>query len=135
MARLLGVPTSGYYKRAKHSATTELTDGQQRKADLTVKIIEHHRDSGGVYGSPRITADLRAAGERVSEKTAAKIMSEIRLAGINPRTYESVQYTARAMVAAWVARWVPPGSVGTTVARNRCGRRSNTSITTVTSCD
>ena len=88
MARLLAVSTSGYYKRAKRSVTPELTDGQQRKADLTVKIIDHHRNSGGVYGSPRITADLRAAGERVSEKTVAKIMSEIGLAGISPRTFK-----------------------------------------------
>ena len=88
MARLLEVSTSGYYKRAKHSATTELTDRQQRKADLTVKIVDHHRDSGGVYGSPRITADLRAAGEQISEKTVAKIMAEIGLVGISPRTFK-----------------------------------------------
>jgi putative transposase len=55
MARLLAVSTSGYYKRAKRSVTTALTDGQPRKADLTVKII----------------ADLRAAGEQISEKTVA----------------------------------------------------------------
>ena len=88
MARLLEVSTSGYYKRAKGSATTELTDRQQRKADLIVKIVDHHRDCGGVYGSPRITADLRAAGEQVSEKTVAKIMAEIGLAGISPRTFK-----------------------------------------------
>jgi transposase InsO family protein len=88
MARLLQVSTSGYYKRAKCSVTTELTDGQQRKADLTVKITDHHRESGGTYGSPRITADLRAAGERISEKTVAKIMAEIGLAGISPRTFK-----------------------------------------------
>ncbi|MBB5167534.1 hypothetical protein HNP02_007541 [Mycobacterium sp. AZCC_0083] len=53
-----------------------------------MNIIDHHRDSGGVYGSPRITADLRAAGESVSDKTVAKIMSEIWLAGISPRTFK-----------------------------------------------
>jgi transposase InsO family protein len=88
MARLLQVSTSGYYTRAKRSVTTELTEREQRKADLTVKIIDHHRDSGGTYGSPRITADLRAAGEKVSEKTVAKIMAEIGLAGISPRTFK-----------------------------------------------
>ena len=88
MARLLGVSTSGYYKRVKRSVTTQLTDREQRKADLTVKIIDHHRDSGGTYGSPRITADLRASGEQVSERTAAKIMAEIGLAGISPRTFK-----------------------------------------------
>jgi putative transposase len=88
MARLLGVSTSGYYKRAKRSVTTQLTDREQRKADLTVKIIDHHRDSDGTYGSPRITADLRAGGEQVSERTVAKIMAEIGLAGISPRTFK-----------------------------------------------
>ncbi len=88
MARLLGVSTSGYYKCVRRSATTELTDREQRKADLIVKITDHHRDSGGTYGSPRITADLRAAGEQVSEKTVAKIMAEIGLAGISPRTFK-----------------------------------------------
>jgi transposase InsO family protein len=88
MARLLGVSTSGYYKRANRSATTELTDREQRKADLTAKIVAHHRDSGGTYGSPRIIADLRAAGEEVSQNTVAKIMAEIGLAGISPRTFK-----------------------------------------------
>ncbi|WP_109751271.1 IS3 family transposase [Mycolicibacterium aromaticivorans] len=88
MARLLQVSTSGYYKRAKRSVTTALTDNEQRKADLTVKIIDHHRDSGGTYGSPRIAADLRAADEQVSEKTVAKFMAEIGLAGISPRTFK-----------------------------------------------
>ena len=88
MARLLGVSTSGYYQRVHRLAATELTDREQRKADLTAKITTHHRDSGGTYGSPRITADLRAAGEQVSEKTVAKIMAEIGLAGISPRTFK-----------------------------------------------
>jgi transposase InsO family protein len=55
---------------------------------LTVKIIDHHRESEGTYGSPRITADLRARGEVVSAKTVAKIMAGIGLAGISPRTFK-----------------------------------------------
>jgi transposase-like protein len=34
MARLLAVSTSGYYARAKRSVTTQLTDRDQRRADL-----------------------------------------------------------------------------------------------------
>jgi hypothetical protein len=37
-------------------------------------LFAHHR---GRYGSPRITADLREAGWRVSENTVAKIGGEM----------------------------------------------------------
>ncbi|MDH6289669.1 putative transposase [Rhodococcus opacus] len=87
MARLLGVSTSGYYDHKNRSTTTEMTSLRQRRADLTVKILDFHRASDGVYGAPRITADLRDAGEVVTEKTVAKIMAEIGIAGISPRTF------------------------------------------------
>ncbi|MEV6103017.1 IS3 family transposase [Nocardia sp. NPDC051981] len=77
MARLLGVSTSGFFAWRKRRGTTELTARRQRRADLTVKIVEVHADSDGTYGSPRITSELRERGEVVSEKTAAKIMAEI----------------------------------------------------------
>lgn len=32
--------------------------------------------SGGTYGSPRVTLELRAAGWRVSENTVAKLMAQ-----------------------------------------------------------
>ncbi|MFZ5869388.1 MAG: IS3 family transposase [Actinomycetota bacterium] len=37
------------------------------------------RQTRGTYGSPLITADLREAGWRVSEKTTASIMAELGL--------------------------------------------------------
>lgn len=88
MARLLNISTSGYYDHVKRSTTTALSVRRQCKADLTVKIIAHHKESGGVYGSPRITADLRAAGTTVTEKTVAKIMASIGIVGISPRTFK-----------------------------------------------
>lgn len=88
MARLLKVSTSGYYQYVKRRATTVLTPRQQRRADLEVKIIEIHKDSKGTYGSPRVTAELRARGEVVNEKTVAKIMASIGVEGISPRTFK-----------------------------------------------
>ncbi|WP_261392750.1 IS3 family transposase [Rhodococcus sp. BP22] len=38
--------------------TTRLGERQQRRADLEVKILDIHGESKGVYGSPRIIAEL-----------------------------------------------------------------------------
>ena len=88
MARLLKVSTSGYYQYVKRRAATVLTPRQQRRADLEVKITEIHKDSKGTYGSPRVTAELRARGEVVNTKTVAKVMASIGVEGISPRTFK-----------------------------------------------
>ena len=88
MARLLSVSTSGYYQHIKRRAATVLTPRQQRRADLEIKIAEIHRESKGTYGSPRITAELRARGEVVTKKTVAKIMASAGIEGISPRTFK-----------------------------------------------
>ncbi|MBE1470812.1 IS3 family transposase [Kibdelosporangium phytohabitans] len=88
MARLLGVSSSGYYAYVHRAVATVLTPRQQRRADLEAKITQAHQESGGTYGSPRITAELRARGEVVSAKTVASIMASIGLEGISPRTFK-----------------------------------------------
>jgi transposase InsO family protein len=88
MARLLGVSASGYYAYMTRAAATKLTPRRQRRADLAVKILDVHTESDGTYGSPRITAELRARGETVNEKTVAAIMAGIGIEGISPRTFK-----------------------------------------------
>ena len=88
MARLLGVSASGYYAYVKRAAATVLTPRQQRRVDLAVKVLDVHTDSGGTYGSPRITTELRDRGETVNEKTVAAIMAGIGIEGISPRTFK-----------------------------------------------
>jgi putative transposase len=88
MARLLDVSTSGYYAYVKRAAATVLTQRQQRRADLAVKILDVHSESEGTYGSPRVTSELRDRGETVNEKTVAAIMAEIGIEGISPRTFK-----------------------------------------------
>ena len=125
MAELLGVSTSGYYKHLHTLATSEPSPRVQRRRDLEVKILAHHKASNGTYGSPRITADLRAEGERVSANTVAKIMAELAIEGISPRTFKTttcfcVRSATSTPVARWAGRatitcapsWSPPRSIG-----------------------
>jgi putative transposase len=56
-----------------------------RRAQLKVEIARLFAQHRGTYGSPRITADLRAAGWRVSENTVAVLMRELGLAARPPK--------------------------------------------------
>jgi len=61
MAKLLEVSRAGFYKWRITQRRSELTTSQQVRAELQMKIISHHKDPHGTYGSPRITADLHEA--------------------------------------------------------------------------
>ena len=65
MCDLLGVSRSGYYA---WQARQQAGPGPRavRRGDLAVKIRVAQDASQGVNGAPRITADLRGAGEHVS---------------------------------------------------------------------
>lgn len=89
MVELLGVSRSGYYKWAARQGA-QPGPRAARQADLLVKIRVAHDASDGVNGAPRITADLRAAGEVVSTKTVAKLMRDNQIRGISPRPWRPV---------------------------------------------
>jgi len=86
MCELLEVSRSGYYKWRK-SRDSGPTPAQRRRAELDAKVAGFHAASDGVYGAPRILADLRADGERVSRKTVAASLRRQGLAGICPRRF------------------------------------------------
>jgi putative transposase len=65
-----------------------LGERRQRRTDLEVKILSIHQESQGVYGPPRITAELHDRGEVITEKTVAKIMRSLGVSGISPRTFK-----------------------------------------------
>jgi transposase InsO family protein len=88
MFRNLPVSRSGFYAWRSRVTGTGLSAAAQRRADLLVKIRMFHRDSKGTYGAPRITSDLREAGEVVTEKTVAAIMAAHGIAGISPRSFK-----------------------------------------------
>jgi len=85
MCRVLEVSTSGYYAWLHR----EPSEQSQRKAELTAKVKAAHEDSRGSYGSPRVTKKLNKSGEKVSEKTVAKIMQEQDLAARKKRRFKA----------------------------------------------
>lgn len=86
MCELLEVSQSGFYKWRK-SHDDGPTPSQQRRAEVDAKLAKFHAASDGVYGAPRILADLRADGERVSRTTVAASLRRQGLAGISPRRF------------------------------------------------
>ena len=81
LCRVLGVSKSGYYAWLKRRPS----DREMQDKELTQKIRGFHKASRGTYGSPRVTADLVADGERVSRKRVARLMKADDLQGVSRR--------------------------------------------------
>jgi len=74
--RALGMSRSWFYKHKDR----EFTAREARREALAAEIRRLFRAHRGTYGSPRVTADLREAGWKVSKNTVAAIMREQGLA-------------------------------------------------------
>jgi len=85
LCRVLLVSTSGFYAWASR----DLSDQQLRREALAKKAKAAHEASRGTYGSPRVTRELRKAGESVSEKTVARIMREEGIAARKKRRFKA----------------------------------------------
>jgi transposase InsO family protein len=79
--RAVGVSRSWFYKHSSGRPPPRAARRERLKAEVKRLFTEH----GGTYGSPRITADLREAGWRVSENTVAALMRELGLAARQTR--------------------------------------------------
>ncbi len=72
MCHVLGVSENGYYNWSKRGKS-------QRKQDddyLTERIKDAYDTNRGVYGSPRIHAELKAQGIRCGRKRIVRLMQE-----------------------------------------------------------
>ena len=84
MARLLGVSRAGYYAWAKRRGTLPPTTVRRvRLAGLIAKI---HDDSNGVNGFRRVLAELGRQGVTASAGLVRKIMRELGIFGVQPRS-------------------------------------------------
>jgi transposase InsO family protein len=79
--RAVGVSRSWFYKHHGGRPPPRAVRREQLRAEVARLFTLHE----GKYGSPRITADLRDAGWRVSENTVAAVMRGLGLAARQPR--------------------------------------------------
>jgi putative transposase len=94
--RALGVSRSWFYKHKDRPLTPRAARRQALAAEVR-RLFAAHR---GTYGSPRITADLRAAGWKVSENTVAAVMRE---QGLAARRKKKRRSTTRSGKGRWRA--------------------------------
>jgi putative transposase len=78
--RAAGVSTSAYYAWAARPSPPN--PAQPR---LVAEIRAIHTDSGGTYGSPRVTAELRRRGWKVNHKRVERLMAAHSIVGHRPR--------------------------------------------------
>ena len=81
LCRVLEVSASGYYAWQKRSPSKRSVDD----AVLQAEIEAIHRRSRATYGTPRVHAELRAEGTRVSRKRVARLMRRAGLEGASRR--------------------------------------------------
>lgn len=83
LCRVLQVSRSGFYRWLK-DAGARLA---RRQADeqLAGRMRRIHAEHDGTYGSPRMTAELRAAGRKVNHKRVERVMREHGIVGLHLR--------------------------------------------------
>ena len=70
LCRTLDVSRSGYYAWSRRPRSLRAIDDER----LSVKIVEVHEKSRRAYGSPRVHAELKAEGTKVSRKRVERLM-------------------------------------------------------------
>ncbi|MFF9128441.1 IS3 family transposase [Streptomyces sp. NPDC014889] len=83
LCEVLDLNRSSYYKwlAGRQARAARLREDRL----LAARIREVHGESGGAYGSPRVTAELREKGLRVNEKRIARVMRRFSITGIRLR--------------------------------------------------
>ena len=92
LCRTLGVSRAGFYAtQGRPPAAREQAD-----AALGVEVAAIHAESRTCYGSPRVHAELRARGHRLSSKRVARLMRQRGLAACRRRRYRVTTDSAHA---------------------------------------
>jgi putative transposase len=81
LCETLGVSESGYYAWSKREPSTRTVENRC----LRDQIVHIWHQVQGIYGAPRIHAELLAQGMRVGRNRVAKLMREAGIQGKSPR--------------------------------------------------
>jgi putative transposase len=85
MCRVLGVSASGYYAWLNRPESNRARENRR----LVVEIKAIHKENRGVYGSPRIHAELKDRKTHVSENRVARLMRENGIAAKQKKKYKA----------------------------------------------
>jgi len=86
MCTLYGVTRGGFYAwQAREPSARSLGD-----AELTQRVARVHRNSRGLYGSPRVVRKLRQQGVNVGQRKVARLMRLARFAGAQCQAVPSI---------------------------------------------
>lgn len=110
--RALGVSQAWFYKWRHGDPSVQHARREQLKVEIGRLFAKHRR----TYGSPRITADLRDEGWRVSENTVAKLMAELGLQARRRRRRKNTTRQGR-------GRWRAPDLIGRQFAADTVNRK------------
>ena len=80
----LGASRSGYYQHLKDSRCARAKDNDRLRSEVHQVFWDHRRR----YGARRISRELIAEGHRCSRAKARKIMSQMALVSIQPRSFK-----------------------------------------------
>jgi transposase InsO family protein len=110
--RALNVSQAWFYKWRDGDPSPQHARRERLKIEIRRLFAAHN----GKYGSPRITADLRDEGWRVSENTVAKLMAELGLQARRKRRRKQTTRQGR-------GRWRAPDLIGRDFATDRLNHK------------
>jgi putative transposase len=95
MCAYLKVTRAGFYAwQSRHPS-----ERSQEDAQLLVRVQDVHARSRGIYGSPRVTEQLRLAGVCVGKRRIARLMRLAGLQGRSARLYRQSKVAQHAFYA------------------------------------
>lgn len=98
MAKVLSLPKSSYYSKKKRLSIITDKDRRDAKASVAVKTV--FDNSKRIYGSPKITTELKKRGLKINHKKVEKIMRNQGLYSITKRKFKVTTNSKNTIFAA-----------------------------------